>query len=70
MEENAMSNYRIYLAGTQTLWSFATWPSREEAEQHIATINREHTLMIGRLEARPDLDPITVSHGLPEGEKE
>jgi hypothetical protein len=65
-----MSNYRIYEKDTQVLWSFVIYPTRIDANIAIDHLETLQPSLKGQLEARPDLDPITVSHGLPEGEKE
>jgi hypothetical protein len=63
LERTSMSNYRIYLAGTQVPWSLTVWTTKDEANRRIADEERYHPELKGRLEAKPDLDPITVSHG-------
>jgi hypothetical protein len=71
LERTSMSNYRIYFKGTQNSpHPCEVYPSKLEAQAGIMDMELENFEWIDKLEARPDLDPITVSHGLPEGEKE
>jgi hypothetical protein len=62
-----MSNYRIYFKGMQiSPCPNTVWKTPYFAGTHIKGLELKHPDWKGQLEARSDLDPITVSHGKPE----
>jgi hypothetical protein len=64
LERTSMSNYRIYFKGTQNGPNpCEVYYTEQQAAIGIDFWEIEHPEWLGKLEACPDLDPITVSHG-------